>query len=43
MLLEMPVKLGVEPSIGDQLLVIALLCDATAIENEHPISLLHRR
>lgn len=43
MLLQMPVKLGVEPAIGNQLLVIALFRDTSAIKNEYPVSLLNRR
>ncbi|MNQ49691.1 hypothetical protein D3C85_636070 [compost metagenome] len=39
----MPIQLGVQPAIGDQLLVIAILGNAAAIEYQHPIRLFHRR
>ena len=38
----MPVKLGVQTTVGDQLLMITVFGDAPAVEHQHPIGLLHR-
>jgi hypothetical protein len=41
-MLQMAIQLGVEPAIGDQLLMAAVFGNAAAIKNQHPIRLLNR-
>src|SRR5690606_4910168 len=38
----MPIQLGVQPAFGDQLLMVAILGNAAAIEYQYPIGLFHR-
>ena len=42
-LLKVPVQLGVQPTVGDQLLMVAIFGHMPTIEHQHPISLLHCR
>lgn len=42
-LLQMPVELGIEPTLCNQLLVIALFGNAPTIKHQHPVSLFYRR
>ena len=41
-MLQMAVKPGVQPAIGNQLLMIALFGDTSAIEHQHSICLFNR-
>ena len=42
-LLQMPVEPGIEPTLCNQLLVIALFGNAPTIKHQHPVSLFYRR
>lgn len=41
--LQMPIKLGIQPTVGNQLLMAAIFGDTSAIKYQHPVSLFYRR
>lgn len=41
-LLQMPIQLGVQPTIGNQLLMVAIFGNAAAVEYQHSIGLFNR-
>ncbi len=42
-MLQMSIKPGIEPAVGDQLLMLTLLGDAPAVEYQDPVGLFNRR
>ena len=43
MLLQVAVELGVQTTLGNQLLMIAILGNLPAVEHQHAVRLFHRR